>query len=338
MIDDVVQYPNRYQLVPVAGTTDQFDLVRMPGAVTAVGTPINAATLFPDAAAVLYGLGPDGVPGEALMKLAPPKLLASYKTAGSISWKNTTGAQKILVAMIAGGGGGNAYSGYTGGNTPIPGASGVVDFFVLDVTNNQTINGVVGAAGLGKQYNGATMTRAATNGGTTSFGGQTVAGGTAGGIIPASSGDWKTYGGQSPGPVDSDATNSRTNKVQAYYFGRYTAYNGSATPSVSLSREKMLALITLIDPLDLPFCMATCPAALRSNTTLDRVVLPNGNLTASCHDTTTQTGDFISQKGTDPGCGGGSSNKFVSGPSGLVYGSDGCDGGIFIYDVSGRGD
>ena len=83
MIDDVVQYPNRYQLVPVAGTTDQFDLVRMPGAVTAVGTPINKATLLPDAVAALYGLGASALPGEAL---------AAIKTLLNSKAKITTGS------------------------------------------------------------------------------------------------------------------------------------------------------------------------------------------------------------------------------------------------------
>lgn len=335
MKDRVPLYPGRVTLTPVPGQPNKYDMVRADEP-TQAGTPLNKATLLPDAVAALYGLGPDAVPGEALMKLAPPKLLASYKTAGAISWKNITGAKKILVAMIAGGGGGNAYSGYTGGNTPVPGASGVVDYFVLDVTNNQIINGVVGAGGLGKQYNGATMTRDATDGGTTSFGGKTVAGGMKGGVIPGGNGDWNTYGGQSPGPAKSYSSSNVV--VDFYCFGRYNAYQspGSA-PSISLSQEKMLALLNLLDTLSLPFCMATC-SVIMHNGSLNRAVLPNGNVTASCHYTTNQTGNYIAEKGTDPGCGGGSSNKFVSGPSGLVYGSDGCDGGIFIYDISGRGD
>lgn len=36
-----VQHPIRFQLVPVAGTTDQYDLVPVPGVVTKEGTPLN---------------------------------------------------------------------------------------------------------------------------------------------------------------------------------------------------------------------------------------------------------------------------------------------------------
>lgn len=48
MTDRVVQYPGRYQLVPVGGTTDTFDLVAVPGTVTAAGTTLNKANLLTD--------------------------------------------------------------------------------------------------------------------------------------------------------------------------------------------------------------------------------------------------------------------------------------------------
>lgn len=39
--DRVVQHPHRYKLVPVAGTTDTYDLERVPGTVTEEGTAVN---------------------------------------------------------------------------------------------------------------------------------------------------------------------------------------------------------------------------------------------------------------------------------------------------------
>lgn len=48
MTDRVVQYPNRYQLVPVAGTTDIYDLVAVPGVISAAGTSLNKANILPD--------------------------------------------------------------------------------------------------------------------------------------------------------------------------------------------------------------------------------------------------------------------------------------------------
>lgn len=43
--DKAVQYPGRYQMTLVSGTT--YDLVAVPGTITAAGTPINKAYLQP---------------------------------------------------------------------------------------------------------------------------------------------------------------------------------------------------------------------------------------------------------------------------------------------------
>lgn len=41
--DRVVQNPHRYQLVPVSGEADTFDIIRKPGSVTEEGTFTNRA-------------------------------------------------------------------------------------------------------------------------------------------------------------------------------------------------------------------------------------------------------------------------------------------------------
>lgn len=69
MQDRNVQYPNRYKLTPVGGTTDIYDLTPVPGTVAAEGTPINKASLLKDATAALYGLGANAVPDDVLKKL-----------------------------------------------------------------------------------------------------------------------------------------------------------------------------------------------------------------------------------------------------------------------------
>jgi microcystin-dependent protein len=43
--DRIIQYPARYQLVPVAGQEGVFDFVPVTGEVTEVGTPVNASSL-----------------------------------------------------------------------------------------------------------------------------------------------------------------------------------------------------------------------------------------------------------------------------------------------------
>ena len=56
MKDRVVQFPHRYQLVPVAGQENTYDVVAKPGVVTEGGTPINKASLLTDATAEALGL------------------------------------------------------------------------------------------------------------------------------------------------------------------------------------------------------------------------------------------------------------------------------------------
>ena len=81
MKDRVVEFPHRYQLVPVLGQSDTYDIVAKPGTVTEVGTPLNKATLLKDETATLYDLtGDDATVDKALWKVGehtnidvPPK-------------------------------------------------------------------------------------------------------------------------------------------------------------------------------------------------------------------------------------------------------------------------
>lgn len=72
MKDRVVEHPNRYRLVPVAGEPDVVDLVPVPGEITEAGTPISKATLLSDQTAALYGMGAGGVPDQVLQYLHEP--------------------------------------------------------------------------------------------------------------------------------------------------------------------------------------------------------------------------------------------------------------------------
>lgn len=67
MKDRVVQYPNRFKLVPVAGTTDVVDLVPVPGTVTDEGTPLSKGTLLGDPVGLKYGLDSAGTVSQALL-------------------------------------------------------------------------------------------------------------------------------------------------------------------------------------------------------------------------------------------------------------------------------
>lgn len=68
MKDRITQYPHRYQLVPVSGQSDTYDIIAKPGTVTEVGTPLNKANLLSDTTANLYGLtGDDATVDGALI-------------------------------------------------------------------------------------------------------------------------------------------------------------------------------------------------------------------------------------------------------------------------------
>ncbi len=75
MRDRVVQFPHRYQLVPVDGEMNVYDFVPVPGTVTEEGTPINKANMLSDETATLYGIAnASATVNEALYKIP----LASY--------------------------------------------------------------------------------------------------------------------------------------------------------------------------------------------------------------------------------------------------------------------
>lgn len=84
-----MQYPQRYQLVKVAGTEDIFDLIPAPGEVSAEGTLINKATLWKDTTAALFGLGVNSVPDDGFAYLGK---YAQYW------WRRRTSAKKIYSA------------------------------------------------------------------------------------------------------------------------------------------------------------------------------------------------------------------------------------------------
>ena len=70
MKDRVVEFPNRYKLVPVAGQENTYDFVAVPGAITEEGTPINKNTLLTDAVAERFGLEGNPTVNEAFAKSA----------------------------------------------------------------------------------------------------------------------------------------------------------------------------------------------------------------------------------------------------------------------------
>ena len=70
MKDRVVQYPNRYKLVPVPESDDTFDFEAVPGTVTQEGTFLNKANLLTDETAARFGLTDDPTVDDAFSMAA----------------------------------------------------------------------------------------------------------------------------------------------------------------------------------------------------------------------------------------------------------------------------
>lgn len=69
MYDRVSTYPGRYQITPVEGQENTFDLLRADGEISP-GTPLNKSTLLTDATATLVNLGEDATPDDVFAILA----------------------------------------------------------------------------------------------------------------------------------------------------------------------------------------------------------------------------------------------------------------------------
>lgn len=101
MNDRVTQYPHRYQLVPVSGESDTYDIIAKPGTVTEVGTPLNKATLLKDATATLYGItGDDATVDKALESLAKT-LIAEISVPLQTAFGSTTFVNVDVTSYLA---------------------------------------------------------------------------------------------------------------------------------------------------------------------------------------------------------------------------------------------
>lgn len=71
MKDRNVQFPNRFEIVAVPGTTNIFDVTPAPGEVYEEGTFWNKQNVLQDATAALYGKGSNASPDEIFAAIKP---------------------------------------------------------------------------------------------------------------------------------------------------------------------------------------------------------------------------------------------------------------------------
>lgn len=229
MKDRASLYPGRVKLTPVSGQENTYDMVRADEP-TQEGDPLSKATFLKDTTASLFGLDLNALPDDVFRVLSMQgwSLLAEYKSAGSFSWtppdelfeEGETTA--IIGVYMVGGGGGGGLGIKQNYNVASGGAAGYGANFIFTVTKGVAISLVVGAGGAGSSNYSQSIRGG--NGGSTSFNGKTVSGGTGGGTM----GDKSSYGysiSGSDGGQGSDAPDykERTSKLYAGCASRSTA-------------------------------------------------------------------------------------------------------------------
>lgn len=173
MTDRNVQYPSRYKLTLVEGTSDVYELTPAPGEVSAEGTILNKANLLADNTAQALGLPQaDPTVNDALNQLSgkqdPWQLIDLLDNTGAMSGTWTApdvfeGENYDLgVYEIGGGGSGSAR---TSAAHMSGGASGYgKNFIINNVAPNTQYAYVIGVGG-----GGVTGDKKGNAGGTTSF-------------------------------------------------------------------------------------------------------------------------------------------------------------------------
>lgn len=158
--DRIVQFPNRYDLVPVEGYENRYDIMPANGTVIEPGTPINKALLQ------RYEDGLDAlIHGNNLH-------VEVITTSGT--WTVPENVHFVdLILIGGGGGGGGGYSGGSGsdgGGGGGGGSSGAVTFYEhVKVTPGQEVPIIIGAGGNGGNGESTGSATAGSDGGSTQF-------------------------------------------------------------------------------------------------------------------------------------------------------------------------
>ena len=101
MKDRVVQYPNRYKLVPVPESDDTFDFEAVTGTVTQEGTFLNKANLLTDETAARFGLTDDPTVNDAFsMTAVKPAYFSAALSATAWSGSTAPYTQTVTVTGL----------------------------------------------------------------------------------------------------------------------------------------------------------------------------------------------------------------------------------------------
>ena len=179
MVDRAPTKPNRYAVYDENHNFIRYEYHERADEPTQVGDALNKANLLPDAVATALGLTGNPQVKDALMRVAPWRLLQAYTVAGSYTFTVPEGITELGAFVIGGGGaGGLATHVSNKALAATGGGSGRTNKTVITSPFNSTYPVVVGAGGNG--VTGANEGRAGNNGNSSSFNGVTALGGTGG--------------------------------------------------------------------------------------------------------------------------------------------------------------
>lgn len=344
MKDRVVQYPSRYQLVLVAGTTDIYDLVSVPGTVTEEGTPLNKASLLKDTTAALVGLGISALPDEALRAAAlkmKSRLIQSYAVAGTYTWTapdlNDGADYEVGVLIIGGGGSGGAAK---RGNTSqeyvqaTGGGSGFSRVLRMIVTPGNEYSVVVGTGGAAVTVTANPQAEFGLDGGSSAFNGNAVDGGAGGAAhrstsTPSSQG---AIGAQPSTPIQA----AQLTAGETPYGGTFkipgTAYN-MIRPPLPLMCINPFTGKTILAAGGSAASVTTISSYQKAEDVVVELGDNDGFSSAGMSIYQQNSGTVALTKATSPGCGGGAIVHAYNTASvpGSITSAAGADGGVFIY-------
>lgn len=264
-------------------------------------------------------------------------LLATYQTAGAFTFTVPAGYTKLGAYMIGGGGSGAAtYP--SGGAVASGGASGYGKNLILNVTPGQQIAGVVGAGGVSVTINGYGSNGNA--GGTTSFGGSTVSGGSGGYYLQSSNSYMLAVSG-APGGQGSDAISGQEYPIspRELFGSRQTlnAFSGSSTGGSKFANggrsQSPKESQNIFDPLMVTLCAGGGAGASYYSQVMTATDLGHKG-GDGCSATDSQISQGVSGNGGDgvgPGSGGGALRRDTS--STAYHSGAGAPGAVYIYGV-----
>lgn len=325
MLDRVPTKPNRYAVYDENHNFLRYEYHERADEPTQVGDALNKANLLPDDVATKLGLQGNAQVKDALLRVAPWRLLTIYDVAGAYVFDpaDFPGVSEIGAFIIGAGASGTAAVGNT--NYPsIGGASGRTRAIIRKAPFLTTFSLVVGQGGVA--VTASNNQTSGQDGSSSAFDGVTASGGKKGdpdtkeSLVPA--------GGQAPLILKQGPTANVTRPPFAFgeVISTTMGYGGTARQNPMFPNE-------CLNPFDgKRICIAGGSRYKNSNSGLvyeESIAITDDYGNTGSVVAFSESGNVIAIKGTSYGCGGGAAFKATGG--GTATSAAGCDGAVLIY-------